>query len=219
MTEPLRAAFQSHPSPTTPFSNSKFVPRYEDRKTNTEAPAPKDGSPLAQVNLRVGSMPVSKWLTFGHVLFSDVRHELVPVEGSIKRHLILMIYGLGNDDWPFYTAETYLAATFFNLSPRIPPPEELKIRRLKERTNEKTPDTSLGSTADLVVRLLGKVGFTTIKAARVGVPVASSVTRSDSKADKGKAAAEKKNNPPSLSEMMSDNSPLLNVGIPACERI
>ncbi|KAH7462324.1 hypothetical protein FOMA001_g18632 [Fusarium oxysporum f. sp. matthiolae] len=37
-----------------------------------------------------------------------------------------MIYGLGNDDWPFYTAETYLAATFFNLSPRIPPPEELK---------------------------------------------------------------------------------------------
>ncbi|KAH7462355.1 hypothetical protein FOMA001_g18633 [Fusarium oxysporum f. sp. matthiolae] len=90
------------------------------------------------------------------------------------------------------------------------------VRRLKERTNEKTPDTSLGSTVDLIVRPLGRVGFTTIKAARVGVPIASSVTRSDSKADKGKAAAEKKNNPPSLSEMMSDNSPLLKVGIPAC---
>ncbi|KAF4960992.1 hypothetical protein FGADI_642 [Fusarium gaditjirri] len=320
MTERLRAAFQPHPSPSTPFSVSKFVSGYEDRNTNTEAPATgevsrrssrssrkarrsdassssEDGSPLAQVNLRVGSMTVSKWLTFGHVLFSDVRHELVPVEGSLKRHSILVIDGLGNDDWSFYAAETYPAATFFNLSPRAPLPEELKsssssfplsppnhhqiqymshldkfpfapqsftavvyrfpvaapeayyrsiltearrvlkpggfielsildvdlnnmgnrgrrtVRRLKERINEKTPDTSLGSTADLIVRLLGKVGFTTIKAARVGVPVASSVTHSDSKADKGKATAEKKKDPPSLSEMMSDNSPLADEGI------
>ncbi|EXK91454.1 hypothetical protein FOQG_06232 [Fusarium oxysporum f. sp. raphani 54005] len=320
MTERLRAAFQPHPSPSTPFSVSKFVSGYEDRNTNTEAPATgevsrrssrssrktrrsdassssEDGSPLAQVNLRVGSMTVSKWLTFGHVLFSDVRHELVPVEGSLKRHSILVIDGLGNDDWSFYAAETYPAATFFNLSPRAPLPEELKnssssfplsppnhhqiqyvshldkfpfapqsftavvyrfpvaapeayyrsiltearrvlkpggfielsildvdlnnmgnrgrrtVRRLKERINEKTPDTCLGSTADLIVRLLGKVGFTTIKAARVGVPVASSVTRSDSKADKGKATAEKKKDPPSLSEMMSDNSPLADEGI------
>ncbi|KAF5545626.1 hypothetical protein FMEXI_6015 [Fusarium mexicanum] len=320
MTERLRAAFQPHPSPSTPFSVSKFVSGYEDRNTNTDVLAAgevsrrssrssrktrlsdassssEDGSPLAQVNLRVGSMTVSKWLTFGHVLFSDVRHELVPVEGSLKRHSILVIDGLGNDDWSFYAAETYPAATFFNLSPRAPLPEELKsssssfplsppnhhqiqyvshldkfpfapqsftavvyrfpvaapeayyrsiltearrvlkpggfielsildvdlnnmgnkgrrtVRRLKERINEKTPDTSLGSTADLIVRLLGKVGFTTIKAARVGVPVASSVTRSDSKADKGKATAEKKKDPPSLSEMMSDNSPLADEGI------
>ncbi|KAF9766237.1 hypothetical protein IL306_001380 [Fusarium sp. DS 682] len=321
MTERLRAAFQPHPSPTTPFSVSKFVSGYEDRNTSTETAATgevsrrssrssrktrrsdasssssEDESPLAQVNLRVGSMTVSKWLTFGHVLFSDVRHELVPVEGSLKRHSILVIDGLGNDDWSFYAAETYPAATFFNLSPRAPLPEELKsssssfplsppnhhqiqyvshfdkfpfapqsftavvyrfpvaapeayyrniltearrvlkpggfielsildvdlnnmgnrgrrtVRRLKERINEKTPDTSLGSTADLIVRLLGKVGFTTIKAARVGVPVASSVTRSDSKANKGKGAAEKKKDPPSLSEMMSDNSPLADEGI------
>ncbi|VZH90031.1 unnamed protein product [Fusarium fujikuroi] len=255
MTERLRAAFQPHPSPSTPFSVSKFVSGYEDRNTNTEVP--EDG----------------------------------------ERHSILVIDGLGNDDWSFYAAETYPAATFFNLSPRAPLPEELKsssssfplsppnhhqiqyvshldkfpfapqsftavvyrfpvaapeayyrsiltearrvlkpggfielsildvdlnnmgnrgrrtVRRLKERINEKTPDTSLGSTADLIVRLLGKVGFTTIKAARVGVPVASSVTRSDSKADKGKAITEKKKDPPSLSEMMSDNSPLADEGI------
>ncbi|CVL08175.1 uncharacterized protein FMAN_14174 [Fusarium mangiferae] len=320
MTERLRMAFQPHPSPGTPLSVSKFVSGYEDRNTNTEVPAAgevsrrssrsscktrqsdassssEDGSPLAQVNLRVGSMTVSKWLTFGHVLFSDVRHQLVPVEGSLKRHSILVIDGLGNDDWSFYAAETYPAATFFNLSPRAPLPEELKsspssfplsppnhhqiqyvshldkfpfapqsftaviyrfpvaapvayyrsiltearrvlkprgfielsildvdlnnmgntsrrtVRRLKERINEKTPDTSLGSTADLILRLLGKVGFTTIKAARLGVPVVSSVTRSDSKADKGKAIAEKKKDPPSLSEMMSDNSPLADEGI------
>ncbi|CVK97129.1 uncharacterized protein FMAN_11335 [Fusarium mangiferae] len=273
-------------------SRSSRKTRRSDASSSSE-----DGSPLAQVNLRVGSMTVSKWLTFGHVLFSDVRHELVPVEGSLKRHSILVIDGLGNDDWSFYAAETYPAATFFNLSPRAPLSEELKsssssfplsppnhhqiqyvshldkfpfapqsftavvyrfpvaapeayyrsiltearrvlkpggfielsildvdlnnmgnrgrrtVRRLKERINEKTPDTSLGSTADLIVRLLGKVGFTTIKAARVGVPVASSVTRSDSKADKGKAIAEKKKDPPSLSEMMSDNSPLADEGI------
>ncbi|VTT78616.1 unnamed protein product [Fusarium fujikuroi] len=319
MTGRLRAAFQPHPSPSAPFSVSKFVLGYEDRNTNTEVPAggevsrrssrssrktrrsdasssSEDGSPLAQVNLRVGSLTVSKWLTFGHVIFSDVRHELVPVEGSLKGHSILVIDGLGNDDWSFYAAETYPAATFFNLSPRAPLPEELKsssssfplsppnhqqiqyvshldkfpfapqsftsvvyrfpvaapeasyrsiltearrvlkpggfielsildvdlnnmgnrgrrtVRRLKERINERTPDTSLGSTADLILRLLGKVGFTTIKAARVGVPVASSVTRSDSKADKGKAIAENKKDPPSLSEMMSDNSPLADEG-------
>ncbi|KAF4992778.1 hypothetical protein FGRMN_6931 [Fusarium graminum] len=317
MTERLRAAFQPHPSPTTPFAASEPVADHDDRDTHVENPATsevsrrssrssrktrrsdassssEDGSPLAQVNLRVGSMTVSKWLTFGHVLFSDVRHELVPVEGSLKRHSILVIDGLGNDDWSFYAAETYPAATFFNLSPRAPLPEELKssassfplsppnhhqiqylshldkfpfaphsftavvyrfpvaapeayyrsiltearrvlkpggfielsildvdlnnmgnrgrrtIRRLKERINDKTPDTSLGSTADLIVRLLGKVGFTTIKAARVGVPVASSVTRSESK---GKSTAEKKKDQPSLSEMMSDNSPLADEGI------
>ncbi|KAH7032767.1 uncharacterized protein B0I36DRAFT_100400 [Microdochium trichocladiopsis] len=77
-------------------------------------------SPLSQVNLRVGSMTVSKWLTFGQVLFSPVRDELVNVVGSLKRHAILVIDGLGNDDWSFYAAETYPAATFFNLSPRAP---------------------------------------------------------------------------------------------------
>jgi hypothetical protein len=149
MVERLGAAFQPHLNPSTPFSASKFVSDYEDRITNNEAPttgevsrrssrssretkrsdassSSEDGPPLAQVNLRVGSMMVSKWLTFGNVLFGDVRHELFPVEGSLKRHSILVIDGSGNDNWSFYAAETYPAATFFNLSPRAPLPEELK---------------------------------------------------------------------------------------------
>lgn len=84
----------------------------------------EDNSPVAQVNLRVGSMTVSKWLTFGHVLFSPVRDELISDVGSLKRPSILVIDGLGNDDWSFYAAETYPAATFFNLSPRAPIPPE-----------------------------------------------------------------------------------------------
>jgi hypothetical protein len=239
-------------------------------------------------------MTVSKWLTFGHVLFSDIRHELVPVKSSPKQHSILVIDGLGNDDWSFYAAETYQSTSFFNLSPRAPLPAELKnsptgfplsppnhhqvqytshlekfpfapqsfdavvyrfptagseahyrniltearrvlrpdgyielsildsdlnnmgnrgrrtIRQLKEQIQQKAPDTSFVSTADLVVRLLGKAGFSNIKAARVGVPVASSITRSRSK---GKRGSDKKKDAPSLAEMMSDNSPLADENI------
>lgn len=91
-----------------------------DSQASSNSNGSDDTSAVAQVNLRVGSMTVSKWLTFGHVLFSPVRDELVPVVGSLKRHSILVIDGLGNDDWSFYAAETYPAATFFNLSPRAP---------------------------------------------------------------------------------------------------
>lgn len=91
-----------------------------DSQASSSSQGSDDNSAVAQVNLRVGSMSVSKWLTFGHVLFSPVRDELVPVVGSLKRHSILVIDGLGNDDWSFYAAETYPAATFFNLSPRAP---------------------------------------------------------------------------------------------------
>jgi hypothetical protein len=84
------------------------------------------------------------------------------------------------------------------------------IRRLKERVNEKTPDTNLASTADLILRLLGKAGFTNIKAARVGVPAASSVTRSNSAKARN---PEKKREQPSLAEMMKDTSPLADEGI------
>ncbi|EPE32747.1 S-adenosyl-L-methionine-dependent methyltransferase [Glarea lozoyensis ATCC 20868] len=79
-----------------------------------------DVSPISQVNLRVGSMTVSKWLTFGHVLFSPAREEIMQLEGSSKRHSILVIDGLGNDDWSFYAAETYPNSTFYNLSPTRP---------------------------------------------------------------------------------------------------
>ncbi|KAK8001921.1 hypothetical protein PG991_014143 [Apiospora marii] len=142
--------FPSSDAPTTPFSVSEFVSGYGDRNNSEESSRPaantperisaasdkadlaraavrvsdsscsSEETPLSQVNLRVGSMTVSKWLSFGHVLFSPARDELIPVVGSLKRHSILVLDGLGNDDWSFYAAETYPAATFFNLSPRAP---------------------------------------------------------------------------------------------------
>ncbi|KAI0540061.1 hypothetical protein GGR58DRAFT_499468 [Xylaria digitata] len=238
-------------------------------------------TPLSQVNLRVGSMTVSKWLTFGHVLFSPVREDLVNKESSLKRQSILVIDGLGNDDWSFYAAETYPAANFFNLSPRTPVPQEhqtkssfplspsnhhqiqfmshadkfpfgpdsftalvfrfpavapeahyrniiseaqrvLKpggfiefsildvdlnnvgsrtrraVRHLKEQVSIQNSDFYLSSTADLILRLLGRKGFVDIKTCRVGVPVASSITNTPKK--------DRKTDERSLAEMMNDNT-------------
>ncbi|KAI0118541.1 hypothetical protein F4776DRAFT_258346 [Hypoxylon sp. NC0597] len=311
MTARINAAFRFNSDPpATPFSVSEFVSGYGDRdSTKKESKAPdtsqrgssssnksaktKRGSssssnseetPLSQVNLRVGSMTVSKWLTFGHVLFSPVREDLINDAGSLKRQSILVIDGLGNDDWSFYAAETYPAATFFNLSPRAPltpeqqttpsfplsPPNhhqiqfvshmdkfpfgpdsftavvfrfpsaapeshyrnivsearrvlkpggyiELSIldvdlnnmgnntrravRRLKERISARNPDYNLSSTADLILRLLGKKGFVDVKSCRVGVPVASAITSSS-----GGAKGKRKKDERSLAEMMNDKT-------------
>jgi hypothetical protein len=264
-----------------------------------------DNSALAQVNLRVGSMTVSKWLTFGHVLFSPVRDELIPMTGSLKRHSILVIDGLGNDDWSFYAAETYPAATFFNLSPRSPLPTEgqgaspdaplsppnhhqiqykshmdrfpfgsqsftsvvyrfpsavpeshyrnivsearrvLKpggymelsildidlnnmgnrgrraVRQLKERVHIRSPNVSLASSSDLLLRLLGRKGFTDIKTCRLGVPVASALAPSESSTSGSSSArngarsgstrstsGKAKKDTRSLAEIISDDGPI-----------
>lgn len=298
MTERIQKAFRPHTSPTTAGPGKPEPGRdatgaadaaaetqrqEEEIFSHCSASSSDEESALAQVNLRVGSMTVSKWLTFGHVLFSDIRHELAPVKSSLKRHSMLVIDGLGNDDWSFYAAETYPGASFYNLSPRAPaaadgahapagypasPPNhhqvqhaspgarfpfaaqsfdcvvyrfpaagpeaqyrsvvgearrvlrpggyiELSIldvdlnnmggcgrrtvRRLKERIHEQAPRTSLASAADLVVRLLGQAGFTHVKAARVGVPVASSITRRGAGGRAAQAGA------PSLEDMMRDD--------------
>ncbi|KAI1197222.1 hypothetical protein F5X97DRAFT_187558 [Nemania serpens] len=250
---------------------------------SSESKRLSEETPLSQVNLRVGSMTVSKWLTFGHVLFSPIREELVNDNSSIKRQSLLIIDGLGNDDWSFYAAETYPAVNFYNLSPRPPVSQEHRttptfplsppnhhqiqfmsngdkfpfssdsftalvfrfpsaapeahyrniiseaqrvlkpggflelsvldidlnnvggrtrraVRHLKERISAQNPDFNLGSTADLLLRLLGKKGFVDIKSCRVGVPVASSITNASSKGTKKDER--------SLAEMMNDNTEL-----------
>ncbi|KAK2022303.1 hypothetical protein LX32DRAFT_201996 [Colletotrichum zoysiae] len=261
----------------------------KSRQSDCSCRSSEDESPLSQVNLRVGSMTVSKWLSFGHVLFSPARDQLLDVVGSLKRHSILVVDGLGNDDWSFYAAETYPAATFFNLSPRAPLPDEHKssssfplsppnhhqiqylshtdkfpfgaesftsvvyrfpgaapeshyrniisearrvlkpggylelsildvdlnsmgnrgrrtIRRLKERIHERNPEISIASTSDLILRLLGRKGFSDVKTCRVGVPVASIITRSDSSSKKPPLAGSRKSKEVrSLAEMMNDD--------------
>ncbi|KAJ3480365.1 hypothetical protein NLG97_g8087 [Lecanicillium saksenae] len=313
MTERLKAAFQPHNSTLGTGDESLWMKRKSAETTGSRRHSSASvktrfsgsssssfdySSPLAQVNLRVGSMTVSKWLTFGHVLFSDLRHDLIAekVDSSAPpRHSILVIDGLGNDDWSFYVAETYPKANFYNLSPRAPldkndrkgdsrallsPPNHhqvqyidhlakfpfapqsfdavvyrfpvaapeshycniiaesrrvLKpggylelaildldlnnmgnrgrrtIRHLKEMIHEQSPTTSLGSAADILVKLLGKGGFSGIRAAKVGVPVASSITQPRSSSGSGKKPQPQA--PPSLSDMMKENGPAADANI------
>ncbi|PHH74050.1 hypothetical protein CDD82_5126 [Ophiocordyceps australis] len=258
-----------------------------------------EGSALRQFNLRVGSITASKWLTFGHLLFSDIRHELAAIKSPLTRPSILVIDGLGNDDWSYFASEAYPAASFYNLSPRERPSFEQQadlnfpssppnhyqvkymshvdkfpfatqsfscmvyrfpaagpeshyrnivnearrvlrpggyielcildvdlnnmgncgrraVRGLKERVHRKASRTSLASSADLMVRLLGRAGFSHVKAARVGVPIATcrSSSSSSKAGDKWETAAaragvEKKKQRgqgSSLADMMSDDS-------------
>lgn len=317
MTERLKAAFQPHNSTLGTGDEGIWVKRKKSvekadsrRHSSTSAKTRFSGSssssfdynsPLAQVNLRVGSMTVSKWLTFGHVLFSDIRHELIAdkQDGSaVPRHSILVLDGLGNDDWSFYVAETYPKANFYNLSPRAPlaasakkddkkallsPPNHhqvqyfdhlskfpfapqsfdsvvyrfpvaapeshyrniiaesrrvLKpggflelaildldlnnmgnrgrrtIRTLKEMIHEQNPGTSLGSAADILVKLLGQGGFSGIRAAKVGVPVASSIIQPKRRSrDESTAKIPQSQDPPSLSDMMKENGPAADANI------
>ncbi|KAL9610980.1 MAG: hypothetical protein Q9167_004357 [Letrouitia subvulpina] len=65
-----------------------------------------------QSNLRFSALMTSRWLSFGRVLFSPVHNEIQ----SNKQDRVLVIDGLGNDDWSFYCALTYPDATVYNLS-------------------------------------------------------------------------------------------------------
>ncbi|XP_044718695.1 Methyltransferase type 11 [Hirsutella rhossiliensis] len=296
MTERIRRAFQPHPNQTAVVrasdgESSLDKQRHDALPANVHISGSNRNS-SASVNLRVGSMTVSKWLSFGHVLFSDIRHELDLAKDPPKKHSILVIDGLGNDDWSFYAAETYPTASFYNLSPRAALPAEMRsspssfplsppnhhqvqytshldkfpfaaqsfnglvyrfpvaapeshyrniinearrvlrpggyielsvldvdlnsmgnrgrrtVRCLKEQIHDEAAEINLASTADLILRLLGKAGFSSIRAARVGVPVASSITRSNVHKTERKDKSTS-----SLADMMRDKSPMADESI------
>ncbi len=134
MTERIRAAFQPHPSPSGPLpflgleasdnirpigsgiastavSRRSSNSSHRNRSSNASSSS-EDNSPLAQVNLRVGSMTVSKWLTFGHVLFSDVRHELsldVPDGQHLRQGswIGVPVPGIHKDERFYHEPEVY----------------------------------------------------------------------------------------------------------------
>ena len=67
--------------------------------------------PVAQSDLRFAALMTSKWLSFGRVLFSPAHEEM---QRRPEQH-ILVIDGLGNDDWSFYCALTYPTALIHDL--------------------------------------------------------------------------------------------------------
>ena len=134
------------PTPETPMSFSDFFSGYGDRNNSgiagrkpnrgsnesrrSQKSSASNGqsrrsmlntfeedSNVAQVNLRIGSMTVSKWLTFGHVVFSPAREQVMGLEGSSKRHSILIIDGLGNGEFRFASLTSTLNIASFIRNP------------------------------------------------------------------------------------------------------
>lgn len=126
----MKALLVTVPSPKAPMTFAETAPRQHDgnaakkhkRKRSKNSPKkpgssnhmgsgstlvpvkePDSSSPISQVNLRVGSMTVSKWLTFGHVLFSPAREDILNFEDSTNIPSILVIDGLGNGIFDLFT--------------------------------------------------------------------------------------------------------------------
>ncbi len=97
------------------YSTDSIQSRHRDttKRRNTDIIAEKSGNdPGPQSNLRFSALMTSRWLSFGRVLFSPAHMEIQ----SNRQDRVLVLDGLGNDDWSFYCALTYPNATVYNLS-------------------------------------------------------------------------------------------------------
>lgn len=81
-------------------------------KRHTQIMAERTDNAESQSNLRFSALMTSRWLSFGRVLFSPAHNEVQ----SNRQDRVLVLDGLGNDDWSFYCALTYPSATIYNLS-------------------------------------------------------------------------------------------------------
>ncbi|KAI9741001.1 MAG: hypothetical protein M1834_002712 [Cirrosporium novae-zelandiae] len=104
--------YASRPLPSVDASGQT---RYQNTRLLDLAERQRYG-PAARSNLRFGALMTSRWLSFGRVLFSPAHDEV----SSTLQNNILVIDGLGSDDWSFYCALTYSNATVYSISPRPP---------------------------------------------------------------------------------------------------
>ena len=68
---------------------------------------------LSQIYLRRDALLASRWLSFDRVLFSPAHFEIQ----CNPKDRVLVLDGLGNDEWSYYCAENYPGAMVYNLSP------------------------------------------------------------------------------------------------------
>ena len=117
ITRQLSLSSSSRYSTSSIESDHDSVAGREDGQKKTMIPpmAMKSHSgPGMQSNLRFDALMTSRWLSFDRVLFSPA---LVEAKQNHKGR-VLVLDGLGNDDWSFYCAETYPHVDIFNLSPK-----------------------------------------------------------------------------------------------------
>ncbi|KAJ5595235.1 uncharacterized protein N7459_001443 [Penicillium hispanicum] len=90
------------------------TPKSSGDRKSVLASSERDWDTVTRTNMRSASLMTSRWLSFGRVLFSPAHNHVKA--GSQGR--ILVIDGLGNDDWSFYCSLTYPDAEVYSLSDR-----------------------------------------------------------------------------------------------------
>ncbi|KAI5808655.1 hypothetical protein DFH27DRAFT_478022, partial [Peziza echinospora] len=122
----------SRESPTLPDSDSaQSESSGASQKTDSTVFDLEDDSPVDEMKLRLWSLMTSTWLNFDRVLVSPAHEELKAPnnaqagKGKAKEHSevadsrILVVDGLGTDEWSYYCALTYPSTTVYNLSPSL----------------------------------------------------------------------------------------------------
>lgn len=112
--------------PSSTFRKLPGVSHHQSTALLDIAERDREG-PAGQSDLRFAALMTSRWLSFGRVLFSPA-HDIIEANPEQQ---ILVIDGLGNDDWAFYCAVTYPGAVIHDLKEtdvplgnrREPPPE------------------------------------------------------------------------------------------------
>ncbi|KAJ5773867.1 hypothetical protein N7457_008763 [Penicillium paradoxum] len=89
-------------------------PRPKFRREQESASPEREWDIVTRTNMRSASLMTSRWLTFGRVLFSPA-HNHVKAGGQGR---ILVVDGLGNDDWSFYCSLNYPDAEVYCLGGR-----------------------------------------------------------------------------------------------------
>lgn len=114
----LKLVEEQQSFPLSPLNPSQSFEACRQRNTILFDIAERDREgPTAQTNIRSGSLMTSRWLSFGRVLFSPAHNHVK----SGEQERILVIDGLGNDDWSFYCALTYTNADVYNLHVGLTP--------------------------------------------------------------------------------------------------
>ena len=98
---------------STDSTKSRHMSGAQSRRHTQVMTEKTDNTVDSHNNLRFSALMTSRWLSFGRVLFSPAHNEMQ----TNRQDRVLVLDGLGNDDWSFYCALTYPNAIIYNLSP------------------------------------------------------------------------------------------------------
>ncbi|KAK6503557.1 hypothetical protein TWF481_008571 [Arthrobotrys musiformis] len=112
-----KAGVLSPMSSITDFEDDSSTDSESYRESIISAMPGTEDALEGEMKVRLWALMTSRWLSFGRVLVSPAHEEikLSPPGSANKR--ILVIDGLGNDDWSFYCSLNYPNATVYNLTP------------------------------------------------------------------------------------------------------